>query len=904
MAAQALAAMRREQPGDRIGPWQLARLLAEGGMGAVWVAQRVDGVLKRTAALKLPRAEWVDHGLSERIARERAILARLQHPAIAVLYDAGVTSEGRPYLALEYVDGVPIDAYCQGRELNAVLRLFVQVIRAVAYAHGQLVIHRDLKPANVLVTADGLPKLLDFGISKLIEGDATSVDATALTRLAGRPLTLAYAAPEQVLSLPITVAADVYALGVMLCELLTATRLYRAATPRALEEELLRGDLRKPSDVAADKTRAKALKGDLDAIVLTALKRQPGERYQSATALADDLQRYLDGQPVTAQPDSRAYRLRKFVTRNALPAAAGSAVVIALVIGAGVALWQADVARDQATRATAMNTFVLSLIQQADPNASQQTKAADLAMLTAIEQRIDAEFKGSPDQLLQLRVTIGDAYKNRGETAAARRVFQRAVDEATPHLPKDHLPLLRARVLAADFNLIVSIEKANDLAQAIDILRTKGADGAGILIDALLIQNMLGRRFHVPERMSLERMEASLQETHELATRYFGAGSRERLKTVETMAFLLSFKAGHEEAAKLLRTEIDLADARPDVTDSAEYLTAKSSYGGLLCNAGQHADGVRTVWDVLARVQASHGAGSLQLELPLTAMTSCMRSVADPSTVDFALQAFEAAAAREQPPSSNLMRRAEFALYHALDFRQLDRAGYLVERAVENGPVFPEEKLRERFVRRVVPGHVAWLAFSGETEAAEMLASKEESAADTFYAYWLHIGQSFAQRQNGRYAAAIATARKLEEFCPQVRNINPVACATDARVLRAAAQLDAGDVTAALASANEALEHQSEYMFDPQAADLGIVVGRARLANGLAKEALEPLRQAYGFWLGRDAKSVWAAEAEYWFGRAWIVNGEVKRGRWMVAQAKRELAKSPIASHRALAQTP
>ena len=305
MAAQALAAMRREQPGDRIGPWQLARLLAEGGMGAVWVAQRVDGVLKRTAALKLPRAEWVDHGLSERIARERAILARLQHPAIAVLYDAGVTAEGRPYLALEYVDGVPIDAYCQGRELRAVVQLFVQVIRAVAYAHGQLVIHRDLKPANVLVTADGLPKLLDFGISKLIEGDATSVDATALTRLAGRPLTLAYAAPEQVLSLPITVAADVYALGVMLCELLTETRLYRAATPRALEEELLRGDLRKPSDVAADKTRAKALKGDLDAIVLTALKRQPGERYQSATALADDLQRYLDGQPVTAQPDSR-----------------------------------------------------------------------------------------------------------------------------------------------------------------------------------------------------------------------------------------------------------------------------------------------------------------------------------------------------------------------------------------------------------------------------------------------------------------------------------------------------------------------------------------------------------------------------------------------------------------------
>ena len=248
LAAAALAAMRREQAGDRIGPWQLERLLAEGGMGAVWVAQRADGVMKRTAALKLPRAEWVDHGLTERIARERTILARLQHPHIAVLYDAGLGAEGRPYLALEYVDGVPIDAYGQGRNLDSILRLFIQVVRAVAYAHGQLVIHRDLKPANVLVTADGLPKLLDFGISKIIEGEATSTDATALTRLAGRPMTLAYAAPEQVLALPITVTADVYALGVMLFELVSGARLYRASEPRALEAELLRGDLRKPSE--------------------------------------------------------------------------------------------------------------------------------------------------------------------------------------------------------------------------------------------------------------------------------------------------------------------------------------------------------------------------------------------------------------------------------------------------------------------------------------------------------------------------------------------------------------------------------------------------------------------------------------------------------------------------------
>ena len=348
LASEALAAMRREQPGDRIGPWQLTRLLAEGGMGAVWMADRADGVMKRTAALKLPRAEWIDRGLTERIARERAILARLQHPHIAVLYDAGVTAEGRPYLALECVAGVAIDVYSKERDLAVILRLCVQVIRAVAYAHAQLVIHRDLKPANVLVTADGSPKLLDFGISKLIEGDTPTVDETALTRLVGRPLTLAYAAPEQVLGLPITVAADVYALGVMLFELVTGARLYRAGDQRALEAELLGGDLRKPSEAAQDKHRAKALKGDLDAVIAKALKREPAERYQTAAALADDLERFLDGQPVQAQLDSRTYRLRKFVQRNTLPVAAGGAVLAALGVGLGVALWQADAARTQA----------------------------------------------------------------------------------------------------------------------------------------------------------------------------------------------------------------------------------------------------------------------------------------------------------------------------------------------------------------------------------------------------------------------------------------------------------------------------------------------------------------------------------------------------------------------------
>ncbi len=340
------------------------------------------------------------------------------------------------------------------------------------------------------------------------------------------------------LGLPITVAADVYALGVMLFELVTAERLYRATDQRALEAEMLRGDLRKPSEAANDKPRAKALKGDLDAVIGKALKREPAERYQSAAAFADDLERYLEDQPVQAQPDSRAYRLRKFVTRNALPVAAGSAVLIALGIGLGVALWQANEARDQAARATALNTFVLGLIQQFDPRASQASKAADLALLSSIERRIDAEFKGGADQLLQLRVTVGNAYRERGQLAAARRVYRRAIVEAETTLPANDVGLLKARVARAWF-AIADDEALQSIDTTIELLRQSGPAGIEPLIDALLARvdsaGVIGRR----PGMTWDSLYADSREAYDLAVRHFGAGGAQQLRAAQGLTSTL-----------------------------------------------------------------------------------------------------------------------------------------------------------------------------------------------------------------------------------------------------------------------------------------------------------------------------------------------------------------------------
>ncbi|HEY1726397.1 MAG TPA: protein kinase [Steroidobacteraceae bacterium] len=336
------------QPGAQVGAYQLIRLLGAGGMAEVWLARRADGALKREIALKLPMRHRGQAGLEARFARERDILASLEHPHIARLYDAGVDPEGLPFLAMEYVKGAPVTDWCdlQGLKVSERLTLFLQVLEAVQFAHERQTIHRDLKPSNILVTESGQVRLLDFGIAKLMEGEET--DQPGLTGIYGRALTPDYASPEVLRGDPIDARSDLYSLGVLLYELLSGSRPYKlksAASIGVLDQAIAAIEVEKPSirlAPVAVSTRtgtversARELRGDLDSIVLKALAKDPAQRYQSAAAMADDLGRYLAGRPVQSRRGRISYRLGKFALRNrallALSVAALCAILGAVI---------------------------------------------------------------------------------------------------------------------------------------------------------------------------------------------------------------------------------------------------------------------------------------------------------------------------------------------------------------------------------------------------------------------------------------------------------------------------------------------------------------------------------------------------------------------------------------------
>ena len=628
--------------GQTLGPYTLISQIGQGGMGSVWLARRSDGRFERQAAVKFVSIALAGRATEERFKREGSILGRLTHPHIADLLDAGISSDGQPYLILEYVDGTTIDQYCDQHKLDleARVRLFLDVLSAVAHAHANLIVHRDIKPSNVLVTTGGEVKLLDFGIAKLLEGEGQTGVATLLTHEGGSALTPQYAAPEQLTGQPVTTATDVYVLGVLLYLLLSGRHPAGsgAHSPAELVKAVLDLEPPRASDAVtsddssliagrrgatADKLR-RELRGDLDTIVGKALKKSPQERYASVTAFANDLQRYLKHEPISARPDTLAYRTAKFVRRNRTVVVL-TATAIALVIGSlSTGLWIANRERKVAERRFAQVRQLANKFIDLDAKIrglQGSTKVRMQMVSDSLQYLRSLESEGLVDNDLALDIAFayvrvahaqGDPTSpNLGQFAEAKESLSQAskfVDAILAEDAKNRRALLIATTIAHDRMVLAdsegrreeSLAFAKDAASLIERFLSLGnADPYDVYSMVYFYQNVANvtaRCRHLDDAIRYLRRALEVSQPVERARTAEGsiygvladtlrqAGDLEgALKTVNRAVELEKQQAAGGHAALLVNLGIALtvkgmilgrADAEPSLGRSDEALAA------------------------------------------------------------------------------------------------------------------------------------------------------------------------------------------------------------------------------------------------------------------------------------------------------------------------------------------
>ncbi|MCP5476363.1 MAG: serine/threonine protein kinase [Rhodanobacteraceae bacterium] len=596
-------------PGWPVGPYRLIEPIGAGGMGSVWLARRDDQQFDQRVAIKFVAsgmgADW-----EKRFRVERQILARLQHPHIARLLDGGAEDSGRPYLVMEYVDGEPLNTYCDQRQLDlqARLRLFLSVCEAVEYAHTQLVVHRDLKPANILVNAEAGPKLLDFGIAKLI---LQSGQISPQTRPQQRLMTPDYASPEQLLGQPVSTASDIYSLGVVLFELLCGSRppSLEGITQSELAQRLMAGTSARPSETLvgaagepgsqlAARARARGmrpllllrrLRGDLDTIVGKALHLDPQRRYRSAAWLAEDLRRYLDGRPVLARPDGWRYRMGKLLRRHWQGALATTLIValsVAFVVNVMVQSVRLAAERDRALlaeqRARAVADFLIESFQVADPGQARGETVTVRELLDAGSARIAQELADQPRIQTELMSALGDVYLNLGLYSHAERLHRQAYQRRSATLGDSHPETASSADRLGDTlrTLAQYDESEILLRKALSVRERARPTDLRALADSL---NNLGLLLH--ERGQFAKSEPLLRRA--VALRLQVLGSAHELSNVSRVNLALNLRRqGRVEEAKTLLTMV-LDHRRRSLGDHYKTAMSAQALATLLTAQGQ-----------------------------------------------------------------------------------------------------------------------------------------------------------------------------------------------------------------------------------------------------------------------------------------------------------------------------
>ena len=589
---------REPTAGHRLDAYRIDREIGRGGMGSVFLAKKAEGDFEGQFALKIIRRGMDTEEVIQRFRAERRILTRLEHPNIARILDGGTTDDGRPYFVMEHVEGRPIDEYCNGEGLSipARLELFLDVCSAVHFAHQNLIVHRDLKPANILVTRAGVPKLLDFGIAKILDPDKTEPALTVL----GRPMTPQYASPEQLLGKQVTTVSDVYALGVLLYLLLTERSPYGMPPPEGedLKRAVCEEDPRRPSETVIQAPAGKGpqgdprllrrqLSGDLDNIVLKAMQKEPQRRYASAEQLAADIRRHLDGLPVLARRDTVAYRAGKFVRRHQWGVGFAAAALMAIIAFSITVtqLWrQAVRERD---RSETISGFLQELFAIPDPSQSRGEQITAREVLDRGTERISRDLRKQPELQADLMDTMGRVYRSLGLYEPARKLTEESLAIRREILGEDHLLVAESLQNLAVLRREMGDEAAAEplLREALEIQRKHGATDTALYAKAL---NDLAALLE--EKGDLETAEKLYSESLALKRRLLGSEHEDVARGLNNLGRLRHRKKDYQGAEQCYRQSLTMrrklfGEIHPEIANTLNNLAVLYEDEGDLARA-------------------------------------------------------------------------------------------------------------------------------------------------------------------------------------------------------------------------------------------------------------------------------------------------------------------------------